>query len=194
MIDKKASKNLYDFAVALLIGQGEFEQTREGIILTTPFERKKSLYLTEILKNEQLVDYIEINTKKGQFKIHPHSILSNLKERWFQENDKIFSLVLDPKLLSLKSIVMCINLFGERKLESINIPTNIDKNHIKTLSYCIEQNLKVPVIPGTNQFKITNITKLMLSSVNEIPAIHSAELVNLLTEKEKKKLIMEGAR
>lgn len=183
-----ASKTLTDLAIAMLIGEGEFDLFTKEITLTTPYDRKKSLYLSEVIKNESLVDYVNINPKKEQFTILQHPVLHPLMDQWYKGNSKVFSFVLDPNLISLKSIVLCINLFGERKLESISIPTNVDKDHIKTLCYCIEQNIHVPVIPGGNHIKITNIPTFIGGCIGETSTIHSAELINFLTEKEKKKL------
>lgn len=190
----KKTKNLHDLATALLIGEGEFG-VRAGIerSLTVPFDRKKSWYLSETIKNEQLTDFIDINSKRGQLYLHSHSVLETLYPQWFKDGNKIFSFIMDPKLLNLKSIVLCINLFGERKLETISIPTTVEKEHIKTLAYCMEQHLQVPVVPGTNQIKIANIPNFVLNCINDLPAIHSAELINFLTDKEKKKL-MEGVK
>lgn len=189
---EKSAKNLYDLAIALLIGEGEFDFGSDSK-LSVPFDRKKSMYLLEVIKNERLNDYIDINQKRGQIYLHSHMVLETLKFQWYKDGNKIFSFILDPKLLTLKSIIMCINLFGERKLETISIPTNIEKDHIKTLAYCIEKHIKVPVIPGSNHIKISNIPTFVIDCIHDLPAIHSAGLINFLTEKEKKK-IMEGVK
>lgn len=191
VIDKKTN-HLYDLASALLIGEGEFDFSDDSK-LSVPFDRKKSMYLSEVIKNERLSDYININPKRGQIYLHSHEVLETIKYQWYKDGKKIFSFILDPNLLTLKSIIMCINLFGERKLETISIPTNIEREHIKTLAYCIEKHLNVPVIPGANQVKITNIPTFVIECVYDLPAIHSTELINFLTEKEKKK-IMGGAK
>lgn len=192
MDEKKTNTALERLAIACLIGEGEFIPSQNDIELKVPFDKKKALYLAEIIKENNLKKYIQIDLKKGQFTLNSHPILEMLKSQWNSGNNKIFSMILDPNLLSLQSIVICINLFGSRKLESISIPTNIDKEHLRALSYCIEQHIKVPVVPATNHIKVTNVPKFILNSVNEIPTIHSAELVNFLTDKEKKRII-EGA-
>lgn len=192
MEEKKTTKNLYDLAIALLVGEGEFDFGSDSK-LSVPFDRKKSMYLLEVIKNERLSDFIDINSKRGQITLHTHMVLEAIRYQWYKDGKKVFSFILDPNLLTLKSIIMCINLFGERKLETISIPTNVEKEHNKTLAYCIEKHLNVPVIPGANQIKITNIPTFIIECINDLPAIHSAELINFLTEKEKKK-IMEGVK
>lgn len=189
--DKQVARNLLDFSKAVLIGEGDFDFNNSNDVLSIPFNKQKSLYLSEVLKNEQISNYIEINSKKEQLSIHSHPILKTLKDQWYKDNSKIFSLTLDPGLITLKSIIVCINLFGIRKLESISLPTSIDRDHLKTLSYCLEKHLKVPVTPSNNQMKITDIPKLVTSAVSDISALHSAELINYLTTKEKK-LLTEG--
>ncbi|RHW35975.1 hypothetical protein D1B31_17965 [Neobacillus notoginsengisoli] len=193
MEEKKTAITLKKLAIASLIGEGEFCTTTKSPVLKVPFDRKKAFYLAELIKENNLINlYLEIDLKKGQFSLHSHPILEELRNQWYAKNKKVFSMVLDPGLLSLQAIIIGVNMFGTRKLESISIPTTTDKDHLKALSYCIGQHINVPVLPTTNQIKITNVPKFILNSLNEIPAIHSAELVNFLTEKEKKKII-EGA-
>lgn len=192
MEDKKVSRNLNNLAIAALISEAEYDIFSVEPILKVPFDQKKSFYLAEVIKDCNLKAFIDFDLRKGQFTIHSHSVLKRLRQQWYKDNTKIFSMKLDPDLITLQSIVMCINLFGSRKLESISIPTNIEKEHIKAISYCIEQHLNVPVIPSPNQIKITNVPRFIVAAIAEIPAIHSAELINFLTEKEKKR-IMEGA-
>lgn len=192
MDEKKTAITLKKLAVACLITEGEFRSSANGTALITPFEKSNGLYLAEIIKENSLKEHIEINFKKEQFTLCSHSVLDELRTQWYADNKKIFSMVLDPHLLSLQSIVMGINLFGSRKLESISIPTNINKDHLRALSYCIEHHIKVPVVPSANHIKITNVPKFILNLVNELPTIHSAQLVNFLTDKEKKRII-EGA-
>lgn len=189
MGDKNLSKNLWNLAIAGLISEGEFDIFSSEPLLKVPYERKKTVYLSDILKDANLIRNLKIEHQKGQYSIHSYPYLKVLKDQWYKGNTKIFSNVLDPKLISLESIIICINLFGSRKLETISIPTSIDRNYIRSVSYCIEQHLKVPVVPSINQLKITNIPKFIQSTLAEIPAIHSAELVNFLTDKERKKMI-----
>ncbi|MFT9495752.1 MULTISPECIES: hypothetical protein [Bacillota] len=189
MEDRKLTKSLYNLAIAGLIGEGEFDHLAKDIPLKIPFSRKKGFYLADLLKDGNLNSNLRIDPQKGQFTIHSHKILQSLKKQWYKDNTKIFSNILDPKLINLDAIIISINLFGSRKLESISIPTSIDKDYVKAISYCIEQHLKVPVIPGANQIKITNIPQFIDSVITEIPTIHSAELINFLTVKEKKRLV-----
>ncbi|QCJ45477.1 hypothetical protein FAY30_26420 (plasmid) [Bacillus sp. S3] len=192
MEEKKTSKTLETLAIASLICEGEFDTTSNEHLLIVPFDKKKALYLAELIRENNLKSHLDIDVKKGQFSLHSHPILDKLRKQWYVNERKIFSMVLDPNLLSLLSIIIGINLFGSRKLESISIPTNIDKEHLRALSYCIEQHIGVPVVPSANHIKITNVPKFILHSVNEIPTLHSAELVNFLTDKERNRII-EGA-
>lgn len=186
------AKSIERLAIASLISEGDFDYLAPEPVLKVPFDIKKAIYLSDFIKENRLEGYIEINLKRGQFSIHSHKVLERLQKQWYLNKKKIFTMILDPGLLNLESVIISLNLFGIRKLESITIPTSIEKEHIKAIAYCVEQKLNVTVIPTSTCIKITNIPKFILNSVNEIPAIHSAELINFLTEKEKKKII-EGA-
>lgn len=192
MESKKIAVNLEKLAVAALISEGDFDYFQESNVLKIPFDTKKALYLKDLVKESGLERYIDINLKRGQFSIHSHSVLKTLQKQWYKDKKKIFTMILDPDLLNVESIITSVNLFGVRKLESILIPTSIDKEYIKSIAYCMEQKLKVTVIPTATSLKIMNIPKFIINSIKEIPAIDSAELINFLTEKEKKKII-EGA-
>lgn len=192
MEDKMIAKNIERLAIAGLISEGDFDYLAAEPVLKIPFDIKKAIYLSDFIKENRLEDYIEINLKRGQFSIHSHMALGPLQKQWYRDKRKIFTMILDPKLLDLESVIISVNLFGIRKLESISIPTSIEKEHIKAIAYCVEQKLNVTVIPTSTSLKITNIPKFIMNSINEISAIHSAELINFLTEKEKKKII-EGA-
>lgn len=190
--EKKIKSNTEILAVAALLSEGEIvSNIRNEFVLQVPFDRKKSMYLSELIRDSNIKSHMDINLKKDIFILHSHPILEKLKKQWYQGQTKIFSKSLDPKLITVQSIIIAINLFGTRKLESVSIPTNIDKEYLRTISFCMEHHLKVPVIPSTNHIKFTNVPKFIQNSIFDIPAIHSIELVNFLTEKEKK-MIMEG--
>lgn len=189
---KKRTQNINKLAIAALISEAYFDGTSRSLILKSPVSLKKISYLEEISKNGDFDANINISQKKGQFNLHSHTVLEQLKNQWYKDKSKIFSSLLDPNLINLESIIICINLFGTRKLETISIPTTIDKEYIKAISYCIEQHLDVPVIPGTTQIKITNVPEFIRSKILDVPTIHSTELVDFLTDKEKKRLV-EGA-
>lgn len=180
---------LMNLAIAGLISEGEFDIFTEVETLHVPFNRKKQKYLEILVKENGFKDFVTINETRGQFTIHTHPVLKTLKKQWYEGHKKIFSKVLDPEIINLEAIVLAINLFGNRQLESISIRTTVEKESVKALSYCIEWYLKNPVIPGTKQIKISNVTNVVLSSISDIPAIHSAELMNTLTKNEKKRLL-----
>jgi hypothetical protein len=191
--EKKTIDNLYNLILASLISEGEFVFNKEANVLTVPFSRSKSLYLLDIIKDGQLKDFITVDINKEQFQIHSYEHLGTVKNQWYRGSSKIFSKVLDPGLLNVDSIIICINLFGIKKIDSLSIPTTIDKEYLKTLTYCMEKHLNVPVISGKNQIKITNISNLIQNNIGKIPAIHSAALINFLTNKERKNMISGGS-
>lgn len=190
MYESQKSKHLLELVAATLISEGEFLNSE----LFVPFDRKKAVYLATILKTEQLQEYIEVDVKKGQLKIRDHPILPVLQKQWYKNNTKVLNYGFDPLHLSLKSIILAINLFGIRKQSHISVPTNIDRHHIKLLAYCINYHLRVTVVPGVNEIKITNILKVIDTSLEDIAAIHSGELIKILTKKEKQLLMKGGAR
>jgi hypothetical protein len=189
---KKQLQTLYKLATASLISEAEFDNFSSDLMLKSPISIKKFSYLEDILRESNLNSYIKLDPKKEQFTIHSHTLLQDIKKQWYIGNSKIFSKILDPGLIDIQTIVICINLFGTRKSENITIPTSIVKDQIKGVSFCIEQHLKVPIIPSSNSIKITNLPLFIGSILKEVPTIHSTELINFLTDKEKKK-IAEGA-
>lgn len=183
-----------NLAIAGLISEGEFDIFSDVPVLKMPLHRKKTSYLRSIITESHLEDYIDVDINRGQISIHSHTCLANLKDQWYDEKKKIFSKYVDPNNLSLDSVLMAITLFGIRKLETIYIPTSVEKDYIIRLVYCVEHHLNVPVIPGANHIKIARVKQVILSNYADIPAIHSAELINLLTKKEKRRLLEEGDR
>lgn len=158
-------------------------------MIKIPITEKKIPYLQNIINEGKLQTNIHLDIRRQQFIIHSHDMLPDLKKRWYKDNEKVFSDILDPQLIPFPAIILCINLFGVRKLETIAIPTTIHKNYIKSVSFCMEHHLKVPVVSTANQIKITNIPKVIARGLEDIPTYHSAEFVNFLTLKEKKQMI-----
>lgn len=185
----KNTNNLLSLAIAGLIAEGEFDLFSDEPILKIPIDERKICYLQNTVHEGKLHQFVKIDTGREQFIIHSHSILIYLKRQWYRGNEKIFSNILDPDLITLQSIILSMNLFGIRKLETIAIPTTIHKDFIKSISFCMERHLSVPVVPCPNLIKITNIPYVITKGVTNIPTYHSAELINFLTRKEKKQLI-----
>lgn len=185
MKELKVTRALREFAIAALISEGEYLD--EHTISIPFYNHKKILYLNEMLSQKQLKDYVIVNMKKRQMDINVKS-LPDLKNEWYMNNIKTFSLMVNPDLISLESIIMAMNLFGNRKLETITIPTTVDKAFMRTLSMCMEVHLKVNVVPGNGHYKIYDIPNLVLHTIDHTLTIHSAELTNFLNVKEQKKL------
>lgn len=186
----KLPSNLNDFILAALISEGQWDLETPNV-LKIPVSKDKALYLAEILREEDLSNYVQVNTKNWEISIFcPIDIRQNY-ENWFEGNVKVFSKFLDPRLLTLNAIILCINLYGERQLEAIKITTNVETKYIKILAYCIEKHLKVPVVPAKNNIKITNVASFISNYMNLISAIQSTGLINYLTTKERKILTKE---
>lgn len=186
--NKAALKNLL---LASLMSEGEISFSIKGnqSYIVVPFSKEKSYYLSNHIKHNNLKEFVIVEPQREQMKIVYYTIFKNLVEGWFENGLKIFSKRLDPSLITYQSIILCINLFGIRKLEGISIPTSIDKRFIKNLSYCIEKNLGVTVIPGKNSIKIPDVTTLFLKNIEKVSTFDSTELANFLTNQEKNKLI-----
>ncbi|MFC0273761.1 hypothetical protein ACFFIX_20450 [Metabacillus herbersteinensis] len=190
MITHENFKGLENLIIASLISCGDVTSFKdENYTLEVPFEKDKSFYLSNYLKHNGLYDFVLVEPTKGQFKIPPNTYLNKLVHQWYQDGNKIFSKKLDPKLLNYHSIILCINLFGSRKIEGISVPTNVDKRFLRTITYCIEKCIHVSVIPGRGQIKIPDVPNLFIDNVEEINAIDSTELANYLTNQEINKLI-----
>ncbi len=114
--------------------------------------------------------------------------------QWYEGCLIIFSKRLDTSFITYQSIIICINLFRSRKLEGIYIPTSVDKRFLKNLSYCIEKNLGITVIPGKNQIKIPEVPSLFLENIDRTSTFDSTELANFLTNQEKNKLVQASSK
>lgn len=191
---KPQYQTLTNLAISALISEGEFDVFCNEDTLVFPLKQRKFSYLENIIKENELSANITINPKREQVTIYNHPPLGELRKEWYEKGNKIFSKTLDHTKINLESIVLCINLFGERKTETITIPTSIDTSYINILSYCIEHYLGVPVIPAINHVKLTRIPYTVLSLIPKVAALHSAELVNMLTAGEKRKYMKGVSR
>ncbi|MDC3424290.1 hypothetical protein NC797_07180 [Aquibacillus sp. 3ASR75-11] len=181
------SSALKNLVIASLISEGELLDINGESELHVPFTREKSVYLYNYLRNNNLKEYVSVEPRKEQFKINLNEELRCLVSKWFIKGTKIFSKNLGL-LLNFNAIILCINLFGTRKLEGIGISTTVHKDFLKTLSYCIEKMLSLSVIPGKNQLKIPEVPVLLLETMDKISTIESTEIANYLTNAEKNKL------
>lgn len=174
--------------IASLMSAGEINRVTSE--LQIPFNNKKMQYMMQIIIDHNLGERIRIEPKRGQLVIHScNKLISRYHESWYENNEKVFSKKLDPKIITFESIILCIILFGSRKLEFITIPTSIHKDYLRTLIFCISHHLNVPILPASNQIKIANIPDLFLSTTDRISVIDGVELSDFLTPKEKNTLI-----
>jgi len=187
---------LKNLIIASLMSEGEifYSKNKGESYLLVPFLKEKSYYLSNHIKHHNLKEYIIVEPHKEQMKIVYKSIYEGLVAQWYEQGQKIFTKRLDPSLITYKSIIICINLFGSRKLEGISIPTSVDKRYLKNLSYCIEKNLEITVIPGKSQIKIPEVPRLFLSTIDKVSTFDSTELANYLTNQEKNKLVQASSK
>ncbi|MGN7299754.1 hypothetical protein [Ferdinandcohnia sp. SAFN-114] len=196
LLDTNKKVELKNLILASLMSEGEisYSQNSSESYLVVPFSKEKSYYLSNHIKHHNLKEFIIVEPHKEQMKIAFNSIFEELVAQWYEEGLKIFSKRLDPSFITYQSIIICINLFGSRKLEGISIPTSVDKRFLKNLSYCIEKNLGITVIPGKNQIKIPEVPSLFLENIDRTSTFDSTELANFLTNQEKNKLVQASSK
>ncbi|PGT82208.1 hypothetical protein [Bacillus sp. AFS040349] len=179
---------LENLIIASLLSQGEIDLLKSNELIV-PFSKEKAFFLSSYLKQHNILDFVHVQIHKEQFKIHSNNRLKELIDNWFNSGTKTFIQKLDSNILRYEAIILCINLFGSRKLESISIQTTVNKKYLRTVTYCIEQVLKVPVIPGKNQIKIPDVLELIIKSIDHLDTINSTELTTYLNSMEKNRLI-----
>lgn len=174
--------------IASLMSDGEINRATSE--LQIPFNHKRIHYMQQIIIDHNLGEMIRIEPKRSQLIIHScKKLINSYYDSWYENNQKVFSRKLDPDIITFQSIILCIILFGSRKLEFISIPTSVHKEYLRTLIFCISHYLNVPILPASNQIKIANIPDLFLTTTDLISVIDGVELSNFLTPKEKNTLI-----
>lgn len=186
---KSTPKALTHLMLASLMGDGEIYTSNnkdKGIYVT--FDPSKEVYLQNYILHNSLHRFIEIVENTGELYIFPNQHIQEYYNQWFKGEEKIFSNQLNPKLLTYQAIIIWINLFGSRNLDSVVISTTVIKPYLRNLSYCIEKHLKTPVVPGRNSLKIHDVENLFLTTM-KFPINDSTTVATFLTQKELKKLI-----
>ncbi|MBF0706755.1 hypothetical protein IQ283_09055 (plasmid) [Alkalihalobacillus hwajinpoensis] len=177
-----------DLITAALIGEGYLDTYNNEAELVIPFAREKSFYLYNLLKDKTYKDSIKFEARRGQFKIDISDNFS-LVDSWYEKGQKVFKKELAFKYLSFRSVVIAVNIFGERKIEGISVPSTIPSKYIRTLSYCIERKLNLTVVSGKNCIKIPEVPILFLDTYKNLDTFDSTQLLSYLTKAEKNKLV-----
>ncbi|WP_078557263.1 hypothetical protein [Bacillus alkalicellulosilyticus] len=185
---------LQDLVVASLLSNGELCPLKKEPVLIVPFTKEKALYLLNYLKSNNLGEYVRVKEKSEEFEVILDTNLYKITQEWYKNREKIFSKKLGATYVGYSTIILCINLFGNRKLESIGIPSSIHKDLLKTLTYHMEKCLEQTVIPGKNEIKIPEVPNLFLDTLSKVSSINSTEIANFLTNHEKNKLIQVSSQ
>ena len=188
-ITKTIPRSLNHLVIASLMGEGEIytdKNKKKGIYVT--FDPSKVVYLQNYILHNSLEEFVKVTEITGELYILPNDFIQNYYMQWFKEEEKIFSNQLNHKLLTYQSILIWINLFGSRSLDSVVISTSVVKSYLRNLSYCIEKHLKTPVVPGRNSLKIHDVENLFLTTM-KFPINDSTSVATFLTQRELKKLI-----
>jgi hypothetical protein len=182
-------KALNHLMIAALMGEGEIytvNKEDKGIYVT--FDPCKAEYLQNYILHNSLNPFVRVREHTGELYIYPNNLTQQHFLQWFKGEEKIFSNQLNHKLLTYQAIIIWINLFGSRNLDSVVISTTVVKSYLRNLSYCIEKHLQTPVVPGRNSLKIHDVENLFLNtmkfSINDCTSV-----ATFLTQKELKKLI-----
>lgn len=182
-------KALVHLTVAALMGEGELYKTsKEEIGLYVPYDTSKTVYIQNYLLHNSLEPFVTIDIRKGELYIFPYSTIESYFDQWFRGPEKIFSSQLDPGLLTPQSILIWINLFGNRNIDSVVVSTNVSKPYLRNLAYCIEGHLKSQVVIGRKSLKIHDIESLFITTM-KYSLNDSTSIATFLTQNELKKLI-----
>ncbi|WP_209124369.1 hypothetical protein [Alkalihalobacillus sp. BA299] len=181
-------KALTHLMIASLMGEGEiYVSDNKDIGIYVTFEPSKVEYLQNYILHNSLNRFVKIQPNTGELYIFPNKLIQKYSKQWFKGEEKIFSNQLNHKLLTYQAIIIWINLFGSRNLDSVVISTTVVKSYLRNLSYCIEKHLNTPVVPGRNSLKIHDVENLFLNtmkfSINDCTSV-----ATFLTQKELKKL------
>lgn len=147
-------------------------------------------YFNQIVEQSRLVPYLRETSNEI---ILEHPLVLNFYHDWYQGEDKEFAQTLDPKKLSLLSILLSINLYGVREKDLIVVPTNVTNCSI--LQYCIEQHISTPVVVKSGKIRFSQVAELYSQWKAGIEIIHIAQFVHLLTSTELRKIrLQKGLR
>lgn len=182
-----------DLITAALIGEGYLDTFNDKDQLVIPFAKEKSFYLYNLLKDNTYKDSIKFEARRGQFKIDI-SDNTSIAHSWYENGQKVFKKELAFKYLSFRAVVIAVNVFGERKIEGISVPSTISMEYIRTLSYCIERKLNLTVVSGKNCIKIPEVPNLFLETYKNLDTFDSTQLLSYLTKAEKSKLVEISTR
>ncbi len=159
----------------------------ENPVLTCPFDMHKSYYLFNYLHQHRLNKEVIVEPKKNQIKIpllNPdHAQMVN---EWHDHNaNKIFQKYFGNQYLNYHAVILTINLFGKRKIESIGISTSTNREHLQTLAHSFSQTINQYVYIANKDINIPDIVTLCQRNVPLLTALDSAELVNYMSLEEK---------
>jgi hypothetical protein len=180
-----SDKPMYYFLVATLISEGEMycRQNKKGIHFI--FSQQKIPVITDYIYRFNLQDQVEIDPQTMEGFIKPHELVDYVLHDWYRENNKQVGTTTITKEAALLSVI----LFGLKQLEGVAVSTNIKKEYLRSLSFLLERNLSVPVVPVRNKFKIFDVIPLLIDSLHSNKGlIEITEIANMLTDKEKKQL------
>ncbi len=175
---------LNDLISSCLLGTGEIRITNNKTYFVADFHTTTQSYVDFICKYVKKYDEgpsSVISKNKIKVDIEEGIYLSS----WYDGPTKIFHR--NPKRynLTLKQIIMWINLYGERVSDGIIVETSIHPKYWPNLIYILEQHLNVPIISTTkNRLKILNVTDLYPLVYRDTPIIHSSKFITYLTRKE----------
>ncbi|WP_066412901.1 hypothetical protein [Sutcliffiella cohnii] len=185
---KPIANSLKHLILAALLGDGDmYKDDEKGQCLYVNYSPSKTDYLQNYILHNDLEKYVDVKGKTGELFIHNNDYLQKYYEQWFKEKEKIFSNQLNPKLLTYQSIILWINLFGSRSLDSVVVSTTVIKPYLRNLSYCVEKHINTTVVPGKNALKIHDIEQLFINTM-KISINDSSTIATFLTQKEFKKL------
>ncbi len=186
----KRDQALINLVVASLISEGypAYSRRNSKNELCVPFQKEKSYYLRNYLKSFELGTFVDVEIRKEEMRIVLNDGLYQLVNQWYEGNAKVFNTKIATEYLNNHAVILCINLFGTRKVEGIGIPTSISKSYLRTVSFSLEKILNLNVVIGNNQLKIIQVAELFLESYKNFSSIDCTEIANFLTQTEKNKL------
>lgn len=193
--ENKLGRNLAlkNLLVASLIADGDkaLAKNKNVLEIACNYKTDKIYYLLQYIKQYNLKSYIRIHQKSQSFYITVVENLRPMIEKWYSSgNQKYFFKASCSEDITLQSIIICINLFGYRKVDGIGFKTTVDEKSLYALVHTISNKLNHFVFFSNGNVSIPSVDKLCEKHLSYLTALESTELVNYLTRKEMNSLKM----
>lgn len=183
---EKLDLQIRNVIIACLMGTGEKVYKQQQPYLYVEYSSNKMIYLKNYLfclhKSNEHIQSSKLNC----FYIKLNSQNEQLVDKWYKEQKKIFSI--NPQILTIESIFIWIHLFGQRRVENLEVATSLTNEiYIRNLIYCIGKQINLVMLPGSNSVKFPQVKEVFYRAL-KYSLKDSTLIASLLTKKEVKQI------